>query len=77
MLVRIVTRHDPKGNPRRGWLRVDDRGQLLDWIEESYEGNAPITGLEDGKTMVINVSASEYRRLRMLGESAGRREASK
>lgn len=68
MLIRIKTKNDTNGNPRRGWLRTTGAGQVLGWIEEGYEGEGAIRGYDDGESVAIIVTPSEYRRLRKLGE---------
>jgi hypothetical protein len=68
MLIRIKTKNDINGNPRRGWLRTTSAGQVLGWIEEGYEGGAAIRGYDDGESVAIIVTPSEYKRLRKLGE---------
>ncbi len=72
MLVRIVTKNDTSGNPRRGWLRTTSAGQVLGWIEEGYTGRAGIAGYDDGETVSIEVPPAEYKRLRRMGEVAER-----
>lgn len=72
MLVRIATKNDTSGNPRRGWLRTTSAGQVLGWIEEGYEGTAAIRGYDDGETVTIHVAPAEYKRLRRMGEVAER-----
>ena len=72
MLIYIGTTNTTTGNPRRGWLRVTAAGQPLGWIEEGYEGSAAIRGYDDGETMKITVSPSEYKRLKGMGEAASK-----
>jgi hypothetical protein len=68
MLIRIKTKNDINGNPRRGWLRTTSAGQVLGWIEEGYEGGVAIRGYDDGESVAIIVTPSEYKRLKKLGE---------
>jgi hypothetical protein len=70
MLIRIKTTNDTNGNPRRGWLRTTSAGQVLGWIEEGYEGEGAIRGYDDGESVAIIVTPSEYKRLRKLGEQS-------
>lgn len=70
MLIRIKTINDASGNPRRGWLRTTASGQVLGWIEEGYLGEGAIRGYDDGESIAIIVTPSEYKRLRKLGEKA-------
>lgn len=66
MLIYIGTTNTTNGGPRRGWIRTTAAGQILGWIEEGYEGSAAIRGYDDGETMKINVSPSEFKRLKAL-----------
>ena len=75
MLIYIGTTNTTNGNPRRGWIRTTSAGQVLGWIEEGYEGHGAIRGYDDGETMKITVSPSEFKRLKGLAlanEKAGR-----
>jgi hypothetical protein len=45
----------------------------LGWTEEGYEGHAAIRGYDDGETMKITVSPSEYKRLKAMGQEAEKR----
>lgn len=73
MLIYIGTTNTTTGNPRRGWLRTTAAGQPLGWTEEGYEGHAAIRGYDDGETMKITVSPSEYKRLKAIGQEAEKR----
>jgi hypothetical protein len=66
MLIYIGTTNTVSGNPRRGWIRTTSAGQPLGWIEEGYEGSGAIKGYDDGETMKITVSPSEFKRLKNL-----------
>lgn len=70
MLIYIGTTNTTTGNPRRGWIRTTAAGQLLGWIEEGYEGHAAIRGYDDGESMKITVSPSEYKRLKSMAQNA-------
>lgn len=72
MLVKIATRNDTNGNPRRGWLCLTAAGQVLGWIEEGYEGSDAIRGYDDGETPAIYVAPKEYKRLKNWGERVKR-----
>jgi len=69
MLIRIRTKNDTNGNPRRGWLRTTSAGQVLGWIDEGYEGEGAIRGYDDGESVAIYVAPAEYKRLRRMGEA--------
>jgi hypothetical protein len=45
----------------------------LGWIEEGYEGHGAIKGYDDGETIKITVSPSEYNRIKSIGEQAEER----
>ena len=67
MLIKINTDNDTSGNPRRGWLQLDNNGQVLSWIEEGYEGRGAIAGIDDSESPAIYVKPREYKRLRLWG----------
>ena len=69
MLIYIGTTNTTTGNPRRGWIRTTSAGQILGWIEEGYEGRGAIRGYDDGESMKITVSPSEFKRLKGLALS--------
>lgn len=68
MLIYIGTTNTTTGNPRRGWLRTAPTGDILGWIEEGYEGHGAIKWLEEGESIKITVSPSEYKRIKKMGE---------
>jgi len=67
-LIRIKTKQDASGNPRRAWVRLDDLGRPLDWYEEGYDGGCAVPRdfreSLDVSILEINVTPSEYRSLR-------------
>ena len=73
MLIKINTDNDTSGNPRRGWLQLDEAGQVLKWIEEGYEGRGAIAGYDDGESIKITVTPKEYKRIKSMGENAEKR----
>lgn len=68
MLIYIGTTNTSAGNPRRGWIKTTATGQPIGWIEEGYEGRGAIAGYDDGETMKITVSPSEFKRLKGLAQ---------
>ena len=42
LAIYIKTKHSPNGNPRRGWFISDDSGDLIDFVDEGYEGHAAL-----------------------------------
>lgn len=70
MLIYIGTTNTTAGNPRRGWIKTTAAGQPIGWIEEGYEGHGAIRGYDDGETMKITVSPSEYKRLKAMAIAA-------
>jgi hypothetical protein len=73
MLIYIGTTNTTNGNPRRGWLRTTATGQPLGWIEEGYEGRSAIDGYDDGESIKITVTPSEYTRIKSMGTKAEER----
>lgn len=69
MLIKIATDNTTTGNPRRGWLQTDEQGQVLNWIEEGYEGRGAIQGIADYESPTIYVKPMEYKRLKNWGTS--------
>jgi hypothetical protein len=74
MLIYIGTTNTTSGNPRRGWIKTTSAGQILGWIEEGYEGRGAIEGYDDGETMKITVTPSEYKRLKGLALAQEKKE---
>lgn len=70
MLVYIGTTNDTSGNPRRGWMRTTAAGNPLGWIEEGYLGRGAIEGYDDGETVKITVSPSEFKRIKKMAIAA-------
>ena len=70
MLIYTATTNDTNGNPRRGWIRTDNDGQALEWIEEGYEGRGAIANYNEGVTMKITVQPAEYKHLKFNAQGA-------
>lgn len=71
-LIRLRTKDDTNGNPRRAWVRLDDLGRPLDWFEEGYSGGSAVPPEFRESLAVsileINVTPAEFRKLRRLVE---------
>lgn len=46
--IRVKATNDTNGNPRRGWLIVDDAGDTIEFVDEGLPGyrGAQIGGLQ-------------------------------
>ena len=66
LAVYIGTTHDGNGNPRRGWMIVDDTGRTVDFIDEGYQGTYALTSKYPGiaSTERLTVVTSEYNSLK-------------
>lgn len=43
MILRIRTKNDTNGNPRRAWVRLDpNTGSAIAWYDEGYEGSRAV-----------------------------------
>lgn len=43
LAIYVKTKHSPSGNPRRGWFIADDSGNLIDFVDEGYEGHVALS----------------------------------
>lgn len=71
MLVRVKTKNDTNGNPRRGWIQFAEDGSLLQFIDEGYQGRGAISELVmngEADTIALTIEPSEYKRLKKLKE---------
>lgn len=59
--------HDRNGNPRRIFVVLDGEANVLDTIDEGYEGNAALTK-RWGKipTVDLDTTPAQYRELRRM-----------
>lgn len=69
--VKLCAPNDPSGNPRRGWVVQNAKGETLGWVEEGYRGNhikrtlAPLNVLE---LMAVPTTFRGYNQARKLGD---------
>lgn len=63
LAVYIDANNDRNGNPRRGWMVVDQDGNTLAFVDEDYSGRASLTRRFPGvpETGRIAVTPGEYR----------------
>jgi hypothetical protein len=67
MLIRVVCENTSMGNPRRGWVHVDERGNFNAFIDEGYLGSQPIQELLSAgeiESISVNITTKEYNRLK-------------
>jgi hypothetical protein len=67
MLIRVITQNTPSGNPRRGWVHVDEHGNFLAFIDEGYTGTEPIQQLRNAgvaESISLNITPKEYNQLK-------------
>lgn len=63
MLIKVVAPNTTTGNPRRGWVYVDDQGAFVTFIDEGYEGSAAIQHFVDAgqkETFSIKITPKQY-----------------
>jgi hypothetical protein len=66
MLIKVVAENTTTGNPRRGWVYVDENGAYLSFIDEGYSGSRAIeefliAGVKE--TMTLNITPKQYNEL--------------
>lgn len=67
--VRVDAGNDRNGNPRRGWLIVDAKGDTVEFIDEGYSGDRELEkkfGIKQGLercTIELNITPGCYRAL--------------
>jgi hypothetical protein len=67
MLIRVITNNTTSGNPRRGWVHVDEHGNFVAFIDEGYEGSQPIQQLRwagEVESISLNITPKEYNQLK-------------
>jgi hypothetical protein len=67
MLIRVITQNTPSGNPRRGWVHVNQHGNFIAFIDEGYFGTEPIQQLRDAgvaESITLNITPKEYNQLK-------------
>lgn len=63
LAVYIATKNDRNGNPRRGWIVMDQSGEAVRFVEEGYRGNGALAdaGLPDiPATSRLDVTPGEF-----------------
>lgn len=66
MLIRVVTENTTSGNPRRGWVHVDQNGNYLTFIDEGYAGSEPIAELRKtgvAESITLHITPKQYNQL--------------
>jgi hypothetical protein len=67
MLIRVIAQNTVSGNPCRGWVHLDKRGNFNAFIDEGYLGSQPIQELLDAgeiESISVNITTKEYNRLK-------------
>jgi glutamine amidotransferase-like uncharacterized protein len=67
MLIRVITQNTPSGNPRRGWVYVNEHGNFIAFIDEGYFGSEAIQHLRDAgvaESISLNITPKEYNQLK-------------
>ena len=76
--IKVETKHDVNGNPRRGWLVYEKPGVCISFVEEGYAGERalrlahpafgdPNTSGSPGHaivTCVLEITGGEWQRIR-------------
>lgn len=69
--IHIDAGNDRNGNPKRGWIITDDRGDFIDFVDEGYGGRASLgqAGYGDvSGTARIEVPSHVYREFKRDAE---------
>ena len=67
MLIRVVTNNTTSGNPRRGWVHVNEHGNFIAFIDEGYSGSQTIQHLRDAgvaESITLHITPKEYNQLK-------------
>lgn len=67
MLIRVITTNTTSGNPRRGWVHVNEHGNFIAFIDEGYSGSEPIQQLRNAgvaESITLNITPKEYNQLK-------------
>lgn len=75
--LHLAAPNDRNGNPRRLFAVLDDQGRWYDMIEEGYEGEAALYRRHQKFLARVEISPSEYKRLRKISTVVGRARADK
>jgi len=66
--IKIKTKNDFSGNPRRGWLIIDASAQVVGWFDEDYgnwaDSENPYRDIASQSGESISVEPAEYKRIR-------------
>lgn len=66
MLIRVIAQNTTSGNPRRGWVLVDQKGNFRTFIDEGYYGSEPIEEYKkigETETISLNITPKQYNEL--------------
>jgi hypothetical protein len=63
LAIYITAQNDRNGNPRRGWIIVDDSGVTVDFVDEGYSGREALAAAgypRTHDTSRVEVTPREY-----------------
>jgi hypothetical protein len=70
VLIKVNAQNDTNGNPRRGWLHLQQDGRFLGFYPEGYDdGGETLRELRKAEGEAypsINITPKEYKRLKGL-----------
>lgn len=70
MLIKVNAENTTTGNPRRGWILVDDNGNFKGFYDEGYDdGGEELQELRKTHALAfpsLNITPKEYKRLKSL-----------
>ena len=70
MLIKVNAENTATGNPRRGWILVNDEGNFVRFFDEGYDdGGAELRELRKVEPLAfpaLNITPKEYKRLKGL-----------
>lgn len=67
--IKINAGRTPSGNPKRGWIILSEQGDLLDFVDEGYEGRGALARNKYSEVpgdLEIEVASSVYREMLRL-----------
>lgn len=69
--VYVNAGNDNNGNPRRGWLVVDAKGDTVDFVDHEYAGRGALEKKYPGigRSIELTITPACYRALRKLARS--------
>ena len=72
MLVKVNSENTASGNPRRGWIHLDNEGRFVKFYAEGYDDGGKelqdLKKIEFESPLSLNITPKEYKRISNLTE---------